>query len=89
MECFAKIVDCIQLWTIFAKHFILGISQGYEYASDKTQQNRGMLSFVEQKVGLHFLQIFSTFKVNLLFTLLPCGEILLITNSTHVSLILN
>ena len=31
---FAKTVDCIQPLTFFAKHFILGVSQGYEYASD-------------------------------------------------------
>ena len=38
---FAEIDDFIQLWTIFPKHFILGNSQGYEYASDKTKQNFG------------------------------------------------
>ena len=44
MELFAKIIDCIQPSTILAKHFILGISHGYEYASDKTKQNPGTLS---------------------------------------------
>ena len=39
MELFAKIADCIQPLTIFAKHFMLGVSQGYEYASDKTKRN--------------------------------------------------
>ena len=34
MELFAKIVDCVQPLTIFAKHLILFVSQGYEYASD-------------------------------------------------------
>ena len=34
---FAKINDCIQTLTIFTKHFILGVSQGCEYASDKTK----------------------------------------------------
>ena len=34
MKLFAEIVDCIQPLTIFAKHFSLGVSQGYEYASD-------------------------------------------------------
>ena len=37
IELSAKIVDCIQPLTIFAKNFILGISQAYEYASDKTK----------------------------------------------------
>ena len=26
---------CIKPWTIFAKHFKLFVSQGYEYVSDK------------------------------------------------------
>ena len=39
MKFSIKIVDCIQLLTIFAKHFILGVSQGYEYVCDKAKQN--------------------------------------------------
>ena len=50
MNLFVKIVDCIQPLTIFGKHFILGVSQGYEYASDKTKQNPGELSFISQKI---------------------------------------
>ena len=50
MELFAKIVDCPQPLTIFAEHFILFVSQGYEYASDKTKQNPGALSFISQKI---------------------------------------
>ena len=46
MELFAKIFDCIQP---LAKHFILFVSQSYEYASDKTKQNPGVLSFISQK----------------------------------------
>ena len=45
MEHSAKIVGCIQPLTIFAKHFILGFSQGREHASDKVKQNPGALSF--------------------------------------------
>ena len=37
-KAFAKIVDCIQPLTVFTKQFILFVSQGYEYASDKTKQ---------------------------------------------------
>ena len=48
MEFFTKIVDCIQPLTIFAKHFILGVSQGYEYASDKAKQNPGAMSLIPQ-----------------------------------------
>ena len=33
-ELHAKIVDCIQPLTIFAKHSILGVSIGYEYVYD-------------------------------------------------------
>ena len=50
MELFAKIVDCTQPLTIFAEHFILFLSQGYEYAFDKTKQNPGVLSFISQKI---------------------------------------
>ena len=81
MELFANIVDCVQPLTIFAKHSILGISQGYKCASDKTKQKLGSLSFI--------LQISATFKFNVIFTLLPYGETLLIANSIHVSLIPN
>ena len=45
----AKIFGCIQPLALFAKHFILGVLQGYEYASDKTKQNPGALSFISQK----------------------------------------
>ena len=50
MELSPKIIDCIQPLTIFAKHFILGVSQGYEYASDKAKQNSGALSLISQKI---------------------------------------
>ena len=49
MEPCAKIVDFIQTLTIFAQHFILGVSQGYECASDKAKQNSGALSFISPK----------------------------------------
>ena len=50
MELFANIVDCIQPLTIFGEYFILGVSQGYEYASYKTKRNPGALSFISQKI---------------------------------------
>ena len=50
MEFSTKIVDCIQLLAIFAKHFILGVSQGYKYDSDKTEENSGTLSLIPQKI---------------------------------------
>ena len=34
-----------------------------------------------KELGLQSLQVSSTFKFNFVFTLLPCGETLLITNS--------
>ena len=49
MELFVKIVDCIQPLTILEKHLILGLSQGYNYASDKTKQNPGALSLISTK----------------------------------------
>ena len=79
IEPFAKIVDCIQTLTIFAKHSVIGVSQGYEYFSDKTKQNLGMLSFTSQKMEQQSLQISSTFKFNFIFILIPCEETLLIT----------
>ena len=45
MELSAKIVNCILPLTVFAKHFILSVSQGYEYASDKAKQNSGVVTF--------------------------------------------
>ena len=48
MKFSTKIVDCIQLLTIFAKHFTLGVSQGYEYVSDKAKQNAGAMSLIPQ-----------------------------------------
>ena len=49
MELSAKIVDCIQPLTVFAKHFILGVPQSYESAFDKAKQNPGALSLIPQK----------------------------------------
>ena len=37
IELFAKIVDCIEPLIIFAKDFILGVSQGHEYGSDQAK----------------------------------------------------
>ena len=55
MDLFAKIVDYIQPLTIFAKHFILSVSQGYKYASDKTKQNLSALLITSQKISFfHF-----------------------------------
>ena len=49
MEYFAKIVDCIQLLTSFVEHFILSVSQGYEYVSRKNKQKPDAMSFIPQK----------------------------------------
>ena len=50
MELFAKIVGCTQPLRIFAKHFTLGVSQSYEYVSDKAKQNLEVLSLISQKI---------------------------------------
>ena len=69
MELFAKIVDCIQLLTIFGKHFLLSDSQGYEYMSEIKILVCCHLS--HKKLGLESLQISPTFKFNFTFTFLP------------------
>ena len=48
MELFPNIVDYIQPLTIFAKHSILGVSQG-RCASVKTKEKLDALSFISQK----------------------------------------
>ena len=82
MELFAIIVDYIQPLTNSAKHFILVVSQDYEYASDKTSQNPGTLSFISQKNYDGNLCKFLPLLNSILspHCLLPCGETLLITN---------
>ena len=49
IELSSKIGDCIQPFIIFAKHFILRVLQGHEYASDKAKQNPCALSLIPQK----------------------------------------
>ena len=51
MGLFAKIVDCIQPLTIFAKHLMLRVSQGCKYASNKTKANADALSIISQKIS--------------------------------------
>ena len=46
MEFFAKMGVSFQTLTIFPKQFTLGVSQGYEFASDKTKQNSSALSYI-------------------------------------------
>ena len=48
MESFANTVEHIQPLTIFAKHSILGVSQG-RCASVKTKEKLDALSFISQK----------------------------------------
>ena len=50
MELLVKIADCIQLLTIFAKPFILGVLQRHEYASDEAKQNPVVFSLILQKI---------------------------------------
>ena len=44
IEHFAKIVDC------FCKTLHIRCLTGYEYASDETKQNTGVLPFISQKI---------------------------------------
>ena len=64
MEPFAKLVDCFQLLTILAKLFVLGVSQGYEYASDKTKQNPSALTFISQNIRTAITANFFLIKYN-------------------------
>ena len=87
MELFAKIVHCIQPLTIFAKQFILFVSQGYEYAYDKTKQNPGVWSLISQKIR-------SAISEYLFLNSILCSNYYpavrrLIKNSIHVSFISN
>ena len=69
---------------------IIGVSQGYEYASNKTKQKLGALPFISPKIRTAIaMKISFTFKFIFIFTLLTCGDTLLITNSIHVPLISN
>ena len=58
MDRFAKIVDCIQLLTIFAKVFILFVSQCYKYASDKSKQNLVRCHLFNKRFGLESTNLF-------------------------------
>ena len=75
MKFCAKKVDCVLPLTIFAKHSILGVSQGYE------------CYLFHQKIGLQSQRSFSTFKLSFILALvIPCPEALFITNSIHTSM---
>ena len=50
MELFAKIVDCIQPSTIFAKQLILFFSLGFDHVPIKKLNKTGVLSFNSQKI---------------------------------------
>ena len=62
MELSAKIFDCIQPLTIFAKHFMLDVSQGYEYGSDEAKQNPGGCHLFRNKLLQQSLQVSSALK---------------------------
>ena len=56
MEHFAKMADCIQPLTIFEKHFILDVSQCYEYSSDKLNKILVRCHLFNKIIGLQPLQ---------------------------------
>ena len=58
MELFVKIVYYIQPLTFFTEHFMLFVLKGYEYASDKTKQKSGALSFISQNIRTEISAIF-------------------------------
>ena len=63
MELSIKIVDSIQRLTIFAKHFIVGVLQGYQYVFDKAKQNLGALSLIPQKIRTAIFANFFHFHI--------------------------
>ena len=91
MELFAKIVEYIQPVTIFIKQFMFHKVSHRVINMPLIKLNKILVSchIFHKKLSRSSLQIFSTFKFSFFLTLLPCGEILLITNLVHVSLILN
>ena len=50
MELYAKSIDRIQPLIIFAKLSVIGISQSYGCASNKTERKSRALSFISQKI---------------------------------------
>ena len=58
MKLFAKLVDCILPLTIFAKDFILFVSQGYEYALIKLNKIPVCCHLFHKKLGPQYLQIY-------------------------------
>ena len=84
MELFVNIYDCIQPLTVFAKHSILGVSQG-KCASDKAKQKLGALSFNSQKIRAAISADFIQFLIQFYLHIITYCETLLNANSTHVS----
>ena len=70
MEPFAEIVDCIELWTIFVEHFTLGVSQGYEFASNKTKRTLVRCHLFHKKLGLLYTCL--SFQTDSLMQLNTC-----------------
>ena len=58
MELFPKIIDCIEPLTIFAKHYTLFVSHGYEYALIKLSKILVCCHLFRKKLGLQSLQIY-------------------------------
>ena len=83
MDASAKLVECIQPLTVFTKRSILGISQGFEYVSNKTKQKPTALSFISQE--LRFVPFLNSNLSPHYYYVLR----LLITNSINMSLISN
>ena len=65
--------------TIFAKHFILGVSHGYEYTSDRIKQNFGALSLISRQINHKLNTLFFDFKL-----IHPCSWILRILISHYL-----
>ena len=82
MELPAKIIDYIQPLSIFTKHFILGVSEGY-MTLIRLKKILVDCHVFHKNLGLQSLQTFFTFKFNIIIRL-HYGEALLITNLIHL-----
>ena len=88
MELFVNIVDCIQPLCVFAKHSILGVSQGI-CVSVKPKEKLGALSFISQKIRTAISADFFHFQIQFYLHIIILRWDNIIANSIHVPLISN
>ena len=65
MMLLGKIIDCIKPLSIVAKHFILFVSQGYEYVLIKLKKILMCCHLFHEILGLPSLQIYFQIQIYL------------------------